>query len=136
LGAVLCSRDLPAQVDELVLLSPFLGDDENLFQQIRGAGGPRAWAKGRIAQSGNVGSEIWTYLGQHSDDLPPTWLLYGTKDYLRAGQQELSALLPRPHVFVIEGAHNWSTWQRLWRLACESPGVFADEKAAGRETRH
>lgn len=124
LGAVLSTRDLPQYVDAVVLIAPYLGKRTELFDQIRRAGGPAAWAAGRPARSGEVDDELWTFLGQRAGALPPTYLCVGTDDYLRAGQSLLSELLPASHVVALPGAHNWKTWQKLWQRACVEFPVF------------
>ena len=121
LGAVLCARDTPQLVDGLVLLSPYLGKQKSLFQQITQAGGPVAWAAGRPTRSGAIDDEIWTFLGQHVATLPPTFLCFGANDYLRRGQQTLAPLLPPDHVFTRPGAHDWKTWKALWAELCAQP---------------
>ena len=128
LGALLSARDQAASVDGLVLLSPYVGNDATLFKEIEVAGGPAAWAINRSALREKVDREVWTFLGQHASDLPPTWLLFGAEDYLRAGQRLLAGLLPSTRVTVMSGAHNWTTWERLWRNVCTSSDVFAAEK--------
>lgn len=132
LGALLCVRDVPNLVDGLVLISPYLGKRTEFFDQIQRAGGPAAWSVGRPAGSGVVDDEIWTFLGQHSATLPPTYLCLGTEDYLRAGQNLLSELLPSSHVISLPGAHNWKTWQKLWERVCRDlPGFTTPQPAAG-----
>ena len=129
LGALLCDRDLHGTVDALVLLSPYAGDSQTVFKEIATSGGPAAWAKGRELRSGEINKEIWTFLGQRSAQLPPTWLYFGTADSLAQGQRLLASLLPSARVEIVEGGgHNWTTWKKVWRDACESPELFREEK--------
>lgn len=128
LGALLNEREHPGAVDAVVLLSPYLGDRQALFRQIVAAGGPAAWAAGRPARTGEVDEQLWTFLGLHVADLPPTWLLYGHADPLSQGHQLLAPMLPATRVTAVAGAHDWPTWRALWRIVCEQSEVFAAEK--------
>jgi pimeloyl-ACP methyl ester carboxylesterase len=129
LGALLNERDAAGSVDAIVLLAPYLGDKAALFEQIKVAGGPAAWAAGRGPKSKGVEEEVWTFLGNRSAALPPTWLLYGREDSLAPGHQLLATLLPPGRVTAVEGAHDWKTWLSLWREVCLESDLFAAERA-------
>ncbi|MDX2111839.1 MAG: alpha/beta hydrolase [Verrucomicrobiota bacterium] len=134
LGALLNERDHPGSVDALVLLAPYLGDDQHLFEAIAASGGPAAWAIGRDPRVGDVEVQLWAFLGTRSTHLPPTWLLYGRSDYLGAGHRQLAGLLPKGHVMTIDGAHDWPTWRALWREVCFGSALFNVEKSAPTST--
>ena len=129
LGALLCEREHPGEVDAIVLLGPYLGDKAGLFEQIAAAGGPAAWASRRDPVAGVVEEQLWTFLGNRSAALPPTWLLYGRSDSLAPGHRMLATLLPRGRVTAVAGAHDWPTWFALWRGICLHSDLFATEKA-------
>lgn len=136
LGAILCARDASHRVDGIVLLSPYLGDDRKLFDQIVRSGGPSNWATGRAERSGKVDDEIWTFLGKHITSLPPTYLCYGYNDYLRPGQETLAQQLPRDRVLTIPGAHNWKTWETLWKDVCTEKTFASFTDANAPDTSH
>lgn len=129
LGALLNERDNPGSVDTLVLLGPYLGNRRSLFAQIAAAGGPAVWATGRDPLAGGVEEQLWTFLGTHSAQLPPTWLLCGRSDSLAPGHRQFAALLPAAHVVTIDGAHDWPTWRALWREVCFGPTLFPAERS-------
>jgi len=129
LGALLGERAQPGLVDAIVLVAPYLGKQAALFEQIKAAGGPAAWAAGRDPTAGSVEEQLWTFLGNRSAVLPPTWLLYGRGDSLATGHQMLAALLPPAHVRSVAGAHDWPTWLSLWRGVCLNSDLFAAERA-------
>lgn len=135
LGALLIDRDAPGLVDEMVLLAPYLGEKPSLFAQIKAAGGPAAWASGRDPTAGGVENEIWTFLGNRSTTLPPTWLLYGRSDSLAPGHQMLATLLPPARVRSVTGGHDWPTWLRLWRDVCLNSQLFARERTSAKTHR-
>jgi pimeloyl-ACP methyl ester carboxylesterase len=131
LGAVLCERDNPGKVDALVLLGPYLGDNDRLFDRIAGAGGPAAWAAGRDPLAGSIAEQIWTFLGTKSAALPPTWLLSGREDSYGRGHRLLAGMLPATRVATIAGAHDWPVWRALWRDVCFHSDLFQSERASG-----
>lgn len=128
LGSLLNERDNPGAVDALVLLAPSLGDEDRLFDQIDAAGGPAAWATGRDPLAGSVYEMIWTFLGNRSAALPPTWLLSGRGDSFNRGHRLFAGLLPASRVTMIAGGHDWPTWQALWRDVCLHAEVFQAER--------
>jgi pimeloyl-ACP methyl ester carboxylesterase len=130
LGALLCERDRPGSVDALVLMAPYLGDSAKLFEGIVAAGGPEKWAAGRDPQAGEVDVQLWTFLGNKSAQLPPTWLLAGRRDSLATGHRLLAGMLPAERVAMIEGAHDWGTWSALWREVCAGAELFRAERTA------
>ena len=130
LGSLLCERDYPGSVDALVLLAPYLGAKDSLFDGIAAAGGPAAWARDRDPLAGGIEEQIWTFLGTKSSALPPTWLLSGTEDPYVRGHRVFATLLPAGHVTTIPGAHDWPVWRALWRDVCFHSDVFATERPA------
>lgn len=130
LGALFCERDHPGSADTLVLLGPFLGDNTRLFKEIDSAGSPSAWAVGRDPLIGKVETQIWTFLGTRSANLPPTWLLCGKDDSLGQGHRLFATLLPPARIRLINGAHDWPTWRALWKDVCQNSDLFSAEKAS------
>lgn len=137
LGGLLCERDHPGSIDALVLLGPYLGERNRLFDQIAAAGGPAAWATGRDAHAGDVEEQLWTFLGAKSATLPVTYLLAGRDDRYARGQRLFADLLPAKRVTTIVGGHDWPTWSALWRNFCLTSDLFKNEraKASRRATR-
>jgi pimeloyl-ACP methyl ester carboxylesterase len=115
LGSLLYTREHPGDVNGLVLLSPYLGEDD-VVNEVKGAGGLAAWSPRQPPAEGDFRA-LWLFLkGFEKPDpaLPPTWLGYGTKDRLREPDEMLAAVLLPSHVFTAEGGHKWSTWRKLW----------------------
>ncbi|MFT3783467.1 MAG: alpha/beta fold hydrolase [Nibricoccus sp.] len=124
LGALLYEREHPGEVEAIVLLSPYLGKENDLFSRIEHAGGPVKWAAGRAASEGGVEEQIWSFIGNASRRLPPMWLAYGDRDSFRRGHAMLAGLLPAERVRVVTGGHDWATWQELWTWACAETDLF------------
>lgn len=127
-GALFSEREHPGAADALVLLGPYLGDKQKVFEKITAAGGPAAWATGRDLYADNVEEQIWTFLGAKAASLPPTWLLFGKGDSLTPGHRLFASMLPAARVASIDGAHDWPTWQALWRDVCANTDLFLVEK--------
>ncbi|MFO1447347.1 MAG: hypothetical protein U1F61_04135 [Opitutaceae bacterium] len=128
LGGLLYERDQPRQIDALVLIAPYLGQNQKHFAEITAAGGPVAWAAAHTDAKGEVEMELWTFLGSRHGSLPPTWLAYGESDRFAVGHRLLSPLLARERVLTQPGGHDWTTWQSLWQQLCHRSALFAEEK--------
>ncbi|HEV7670156.1 MAG TPA: alpha/beta hydrolase [Thermoanaerobaculia bacterium] len=116
LGAALYARDRPGEVDGLVLLSPYLGDDE-ILDEIEKAGGPRAWHPASAPGERDLRG-LWVWLqgyGAPGAPRPLLWLGFGDSDRLRRGHRMLASLLPPERVLHTHGGHTWHAWRRLWR---------------------
>lgn len=131
LGSLLSERDNPGSVDALVLIGPYLGEQDRFFDQIEQAGGLAAWAAGRDPQVGGIDEQIWTFLGTKSATLPPTWLLSGRADRYARGHRLLAGLLPTTRVTTRAGGHDWPVWHELWRDVCFNSDLFQAERDGG-----
>jgi len=127
-GTLFSEREHPGAADALVLIGPYLGDKQKVFNRIAAAGGPTAWAAGRDLYADNVEEQLWTFLGAKFASLPPTWLLYGNNDSLAPGHRLLAGMLPTARVASIDGAHDWPTWRALWHNVCFNSDLFLVEK--------
>jgi pimeloyl-ACP methyl ester carboxylesterase len=86
LGAVLYTHAHPDEVDELILIAPFLED-------------PRL-APPAAVEDATAGRTVW--------------LGYGNDDRLRASLDPVAATLPPDHVVRLPGGHRWATWRTVW----------------------
>ena len=86
LGAVLYAHAHPEEVDELILLAPYLED-------------PRMSPPEVVADATSGRT---------------TWLGYGEDDRLRASLDPLAAKLPPERVILRPGRHAWGTWRAVW----------------------
>jgi pimeloyl-ACP methyl ester carboxylesterase len=114
LGGLLVLRDYPADVDGVVALAPFLGDDA-VIAEIAAAGGPRSWQPPDPLPAGDVGRELWAFLraGGWAAEAP-LYLGWGRRDSLAAANALLAGLLPAERVFTAAGGHDMATWRELW----------------------
>lgn len=129
LGAALYARDRPGEVDALVLLAPYLGDDE-ILDEIEKAGGPRAWHPASVPGERDLRG-LWVWLQGYAiagTDRPPLLLGFGDSDRLRRGHRMLASLLPPERVLHTRGGHTWYAWRRLWSQVLASGAL--DGKSA------
>ena len=118
LGAFFHEREYPGEVNGLILLAPFLGDDLKLFAEIDAAGGAVAWARSQpaAAPEGNKAQfqrELWRFLGRLQLDQSiqlPIWIAYGDVDRLLPGIERLRGVLPTERIFRLSGGHTWQVW--------------------------
>ena len=120
LGSFFHERAYPGEVNGLILLAPYLGDDPKLFAEIDAAGGPVSWASSQLAVTAQGSKakfqrELWRFLGRLRIDTDPAlqvWVAYGDVDRLRPGIERLIGLIPPGRVFRLKGGHTWEVWTK------------------------
>lgn len=117
-GSLFYDCAYPEELTGVVLLGPFVGE-KPLVQEIRGAGGLQQWSPGTLTSQSRSDWEklLWLRLkdcGKKKGFLSTVYMGYGSGDRFSLGQGFLASLLPPEHVLVIDGGHDWSTWQQLW----------------------
>jgi pimeloyl-ACP methyl ester carboxylesterase len=123
MGALLYDREYPGQMDGLLLLSPYLGDDA-IHREIRQAGGLADWQPGPPQTIGpdTFQHEVWRYLkdwSQRPQRTRSVWLAYGADEPFRQPIELMSPLLPADHVIMLPGKHNWKLWKPAMRALLE-----------------
>lgn len=113
LGALIYDLEHPGKIDRMILLSPFVGDEEAI-REVDAAGGVRSWKPGEIEKK-DFSRKLW--LGLKSDWLgqrkrPEIILACGDKDRLRASNERFSKdFLKASEVISLPGDHDWPTWR-------------------------
>ncbi len=115
MGALLYDRAYPDQVDGMLLMSPYLGD-QAIHREISQAGGLAQWNPGpaQPIAADTFQHELWRYLKGWSGRPGRTasvWLAYGSDEPFRAPIELLTPLLPPDHVIMLPGRHNWTLWK-------------------------
>jgi pimeloyl-ACP methyl ester carboxylesterase len=119
LGTVYYARDHTAEITGVLALAPYLAEPE-LIREIEDQGGLAGWqAPPRVAEmtEDNYQRELWRWLravtrGQEPG--PDLYLGFGRSDKLARQDELLAEALPDDHTFLIPGAHDWTTWRRLF----------------------
>jgi pimeloyl-ACP methyl ester carboxylesterase len=111
-GSFMYSKSYPGEVDGIIALAPYLGDQE-LMEEIESQGGPRNWKPQRSKVGKDYELELWEWLRDGHGEVP-VFLAYGTDDHMALGHQLLAKLLPARATDTIQGGHHWNAWSRLW----------------------
>lgn len=133
LGAILYAVEHSEDIVGLVLLAPFLGEDAIMIREIAGAGGVTMWQPGEVAEDDYQG-KLWRWVRRHALERPESpiiYLGYGDLDNFELANRLFGQALPKEHVFVTSGGHDWRTWKRLWETFLAVHG--SDEKNHGQE---
>ena len=115
-GALLYASRHPEDVDGLVVLAPFLGDDK-VIAEIAKAGGPRAWSLAAPLPADDFQHRLWVWLRQYGEaGKPPlpVFLGYGRSDSFAGANGMMGRLLDPARVFTAPGGHGWRAWNDLW----------------------
>ena len=121
LGALMYTRQYPADVEGVCVISPFLGYDK-FISEIADAGGVRQWDPGEYDPDNDWQRMLWHWLKQQAEGehpLPRLYLGYGADDSFAKSNRFLGDLLPRDHVFTTSGGHTPKTMKKLWRIFLE-----------------
>ncbi len=118
MGTVYYARSHAADVTGVLALAPYLGKRE-VIDEIHDQGGLASWQgppKVDVMNEDNYQREIWRWLqavtrGQEPG--PKLYLGYGRADKLARQDGLLAAALPEGHTYLVDGAHNWTTWKEL-----------------------
>ena len=120
------------QLAGLVLLAPFLGEDE-LIEEIAAAGGPLGWqppaeSPGERGSRADVGEAAWMWLldwYRLEGKKPRIVLGWGEDDDLAPAARLAARLLPEQDVFEQPGDHDWDVWYGLFSDMLDA-GLFAE----------
>lgn len=120
LGSLLYDREHPGEVTGIVLLSPYLGEKEQV-EPIAAAGGLRRWTPPAGLERTDLRG-LWAWLqglAKPEPGRPEVYLAFGARDRFAGAHRLLAEVLPPDHVITLPGRHNWRTWKRLWQAFLE-----------------
>lgn len=120
LGALLYLTEFPDDIDGVYLISPFLGYDE-IIQEIETNGGLLEWQPGKYLPKEDWERMLWHWIkNYHSRSFEkPIYLGAGKEDPYRDAHKILLDVLPEEKVIILEGNHDYDTFNTLW-------GTFLD----------
>jgi pimeloyl-ACP methyl ester carboxylesterase len=113
LGALMHAAEYAGSADQLVLLSPFAGEEE-VIDEITAAGGLSRWQVTEPLAARDYSRRLW----QHFRKQKPRGLLLGCgeSDRLAPTSRLVAAeLLDRNDALWMPGDHDWPTWNALYR---------------------
>jgi pimeloyl-ACP methyl ester carboxylesterase len=117
LGALVYADRHPGEVDAVLALAPYLGDNE-VIDEIKAAGGLARWRPAAPVAKDDFQRRLWLFLKRYAageQNLPLLCLGYGASDRFAAAHALLAAVLPPERVFTVPGHHDWPTWRALWQ---------------------
>jgi pimeloyl-ACP methyl ester carboxylesterase len=114
-GSLLYAAEHSDQIDGVILLAPYLGD-EKLAGEIDARGGLAAWS-GEAAGFKDYEIGVWTWLRSavNSRSGTPIILGYGESDESAKAHAVLAGALEPSSVYTLQGGHNWTIWRPLWK---------------------
>lgn len=116
LGALIYDAEYPGQADELILLSPFVGEDEAL-REIEASGDLMKWRPAPPAAR-DFSRKLWLELREKrlvKGDATKVLLGCGTEDKLAASNRLFAKeFLKLDEQLWIPGDHDWPTWRPLF----------------------
>jgi pimeloyl-ACP methyl ester carboxylesterase len=104
----------PASIAGVCLLAPYPGT-RITHQELRAAGGARAWAEREESRrSSDPEVRGWSALLRRPAGFP-IYFGYGRDDRFAAGMRLFADALPAASIDALDGAHDWGVWGLLWR---------------------
>ena len=113
-GSLLYASEHPDLVDGVILLAPYLGENE-VIEKVVADGGLDAW-QGDTSGFEDHEAAVWTWLRETTRQSQPTPIIlgYGLSDGMAEGYAVLIEALQPSSVYTLEGGHKWTTWGLLW----------------------
>ena len=116
LGTILVAEQHEKELTGLILMAPYLGDDD-VIDEISKAGGVAKWKPPAVVDPEDYQREVWRWL-QHATANPATspaiYLASGDQDPLARGHRLLATAVQAGHLFRTRGNHDWGPWRTLW----------------------
>jgi hypothetical protein len=114
-GAIAYELEHPGNVDEIILLSPYLGEEEAL-KEIRDAGGLEKWRAASV-EDADFSRNLWVGLRDKwlKGSRPRVLLGCGLQDRLAPGSRLFADEFLKPgEQEWVPGGHDWKTWRALF----------------------
>jgi len=114
-GSLLYAAEHSDQIDGVILLAPYLGDNR-LAMEIDAGGGLAAWS-GEGVGFKDYEIDVWNWLqsATNSRSGTPVILGYGESDDSAKAHAVLAGALEPSSVYTLQGGHKWTTWRPLWK---------------------
>lgn len=119
LGALIYAEQHPGEVDGVLAIAPFLGDDD-VIEEIERAGGLARWKTFGKAKPGDYQRELWLWLGRclpRASGCPRIYLGFGQSDRFVRAHRLLASELPAEQVVQVPGGHAWTPWREIFKAS-------------------
>jgi pimeloyl-ACP methyl ester carboxylesterase len=116
LGSLLYLMERPEDIAGVLLISPFLGEEGPILEEIESAGGIRSWKPGPYNAEKDWERMLYDWLKRDIADRPEkkVYLGYASDDPYAGGQRLLADILPLNRVYHIQGGHDYKTFKAIW----------------------
>jgi pimeloyl-ACP methyl ester carboxylesterase len=131
LGAVLTAEQHANELDGILLMAPFLGDDD-VIEEIASQGGLAGWAPPLKVDPEDYQRNIWRWLKRYTKpqtSVPSLYLGFGDEDRFAKAGHLLAAVLPADHVLRVRGRHTWGPWREVFAAFLRS-GALSNRTSA------
>jgi S-formylglutathione hydrolase FrmB len=118
-GALIYAEQHPGEVEGLLAIAPFLGDDD-LIKEIEDAGGLAKWKTTAKPAPGDYLRQLWLWLGRctpQAQGCPRIFLGFGQSDRFIRAERLLAAELPADQVVQVPGDHDWGPWEQVFSMS-------------------
>ena len=120
IGGAIYAQEHPGAIDGLILLAPYMGDDD-IARDVAAAGGLASWTPPPLesieGEDRRKFHEVWRfYRGYVTDpaNMPRLYLGYGEQDDFAPAIGLVAAALPPEQVQTRAGGHRWSVWRPVF----------------------
>jgi pimeloyl-ACP methyl ester carboxylesterase len=109
----------PGAIDGLCLLAPWPGS-RITRKLIEAAGGLDRWTPSPDELAADAELRVWHWLREQrrASVQLPIFVGWGGDDRFAGGIAAYVETMPRAHVEVVPGGHEWAPWAELWRRFC------------------
>ena len=118
-GALVYAEQHPNELEGLLAIAPFLGDDD-MLNEIEQAGGLAKWKTTAKPSPDDYLRQLWLWLGRcipQAQGCPRIFLGFGQSDRFLRAERLLAAALPADQVVEVPGEHDWGPWQQIFSLS-------------------
>jgi pimeloyl-ACP methyl ester carboxylesterase len=112
-GSLLYTDQHPEDVDGILLLAPFLGE-EKVIDEVAAAGGLSGWQPPETLAPDDFQRQMWVWLKDGVRGKIPIYLGYGRSDDFARANGLVGKELPPERVFTVPGGHGWKAWRAAW----------------------
>lgn len=104
-GSLLYLKEYPAEIAAVLVLAPYIGDEEDYSYLLNGSAVPEPLRD----------ANIWPWItGLSPQQAAKIYLGYGLGDKFVVPNRLLAGYLPSAHTHELAGGHDWRTWTQLW----------------------
>lgn len=113
-GSLLYAAEYSENVDGILLLAPYLGEEDGVIDEVAAAGGLSGWKSPETLAPDDFQRRMWVWLKSGVQGKTPIYLGYGREDYFARANGLLGKELPPERVFTVPGGHDWEAWKAVW----------------------